>query len=69
LINFNGWVYSYQKYKKMSINKKKLNQVAKGLLTLKSVEHKRPKEPTKADLNRKFVMRLDKKGTPYIKEV
>ncbi|MDE0471462.1 MAG: hypothetical protein OXH57_05935 [Ekhidna sp.] len=53
----------------MPINKKKLDQFAKGLLKLKSVEHKRPKEPTKADLNRKFVMRLDKNGTPYMKEV
>ncbi len=46
-----------------------LSKVAVALLKSNVVEHKRPKEPTKAELNKKFVMRLDRKGSPAIKEV
>lgn len=49
------------------LNQKTLDKVAKGLLKPNSVEHSRPKEPTKAELNQKFVMRLDRKGNPTIK--
>lgn len=51
------------------IKQKTLSKVAKGLLKPNAVEHKRPKEPTKAELNKKFIMRLDRKGNPTIKEV
>ena len=34
-----------------------------------AVEHKRPPKPKKKDLNRKFTMRVDKKGNPKITEV
>ena len=51
------------------MNKKKLDKVAKGLLSLNGVEHKRPKEPTKEDLNRRFVLRVGKAGELNMKEV
>jgi hypothetical protein len=51
------------------LNPKTLHKATKGLLKANAVEHKRPKEPTKAQLNKKFVMRLDKKGNLAIKEV
>ncbi len=43
------------------MKQKTLNKVANALLKSNAAEHKRPKEPTKAELNKKFVMRLDKK--------
>lgn len=51
------------------MKQKTLNKATKGLLKLNSVKHKRPKEPNKEELNKKFVMRLDRKGNPAIKEV
>lgn len=51
------------------LNQKTLNKVAQALLKPNAVEHKRPKEPTKAELNKNFVMRLDRKSNPTIKEV
>ncbi len=42
--------------------------MANALLKPNATEHKRPKEPTKAELNKKFVMRLDRKGNPTMKE-
>ena len=39
------------------INQKILDKVTKGLLSLKTVKYKKkPKPPTKKDLNKKFVM-------------
>ena len=51
------------------LNLNKLDKLAKGLLKLDAVKHKRPKDPTKADLNIKFVMRINKKGSVEIAEV
>jgi hypothetical protein len=33
------------------------------------MEHKKPKKPTKAELNKKFVLRVDRKGNLEVKEV
>lgn len=51
------------------LNQKTLNKVSKGLLKANPVEHKRPKEPTKAELNKKFVMRVNRKGNLAMQEV
>lgn len=46
-----------------------VDRAAKALLNAgKLPEHKRPKKPTKADMERKFVMRADRKGKPTIYE-
>ena len=51
------------------MNPKDLDRAAKALLNAgKLPEHKRP-NPTKEDLEKKFVMRLDRKGKPKLKEV
>lgn len=51
------------------IKQKTLNKASKGLLSLNAVEHKRPKEPTKADLNKKFVMRITRNGKMKMNEI
>ena len=48
------------------ISQKTLNKLATVLLKPNVIVHKKP---TKADLNKKFVMLLDRKGNPTIKEV
>ena len=47
----------------------KLDKAVRALLGLPGVKHKRPPPPTKADLNRKFVMRTDRKGKARIEEI
>ena len=51
------------------IDQKKLEKAAKALLNMGPVPHKRPPKPTKADLERKFKMKVDRKGKPAIEEV
>lgn len=51
------------------IKQKTLDKVAKGLLSLNAVKHKKPKEPTKADLNKKFVMRIARNGKVKMNEI
>ena len=47
----------------------KIDKVAKTLLNMPAPqEHKRP-VPTKKDLERKFVMRVNRKGEPVMLEV
>jgi hypothetical protein len=53
----------------MNKEQKTLDKVAKGLLNSKAAEHKKPKDPSKKELNKKFVMRVDRKGKASIKEV
>ena len=47
----------------------KVNKATSVLLSMDSVEHKRPPKPNKKDLNRRFAMSVDKKGIPKITEV
>ena len=49
------------------INTKTLDKVTKGFLSIQAVQHKRPKEPTKGELNKKFVMRISSKGKVEMK--
>ena len=51
------------------IQQKILKKVTQGLLSLNAVEHKKPKLPTKADLNKKFVMRVGRNGKVEMREV
>ena len=44
------------------INQKILDKAIDGLLKMPAVEHKKPKSPTKNDLNKNFVMRVGKNG-------
>ena len=54
----------------MLLKRKILDKVVRALLMLPAPdERERPPEPTKEDLERKFVMRLDQKGKPTIREV
>ena len=53
----------------MNKNMNILKKVSKGLLSGNVVKHERPKKPTKADLNRKFTIRFDKKGNRVMKEI
>ena len=46
-----------------------VDKAAKLLLGMDAVEHKRPSKPTKKDLNRRFSLKVDKKGKPKITEV
>ena len=48
---------------------RKLEKAMRALLRMPGVKHTRPPAPTKEDLERKFVMRVDRKGNPTIKEV
>ena len=51
------------------MKQKNLDRAAKALLNAgKLPKHKRP-NPTKEDLKRKFVMRVDRNGKPTLKEV
>ena len=47
----------------------KVDKAASVLLGMDAVEHKRPRKPTKKDLNRKFTLSVDKKGITKITEV
>ena len=48
----------------------KINKAVKVLLGMPAPEERNlPPVPTKKDLERKFVMRVDKKGQPHIREV
>ena len=51
------------------MKQKKLDKAARVLLGMPAVKHKKPPPPTKADLNRKFVMRTDRKGKARIEEI
>ena len=51
------------------MNKAILAKVARALMSMGPVNHERPKNPTKKDLQRKFKMRVDRKGKPSIREV
>lgn len=51
------------------INPRALACAVRALLRMRNVPHVKPPAPTKEDLERKFVMRTDKRGNPYIKEV
>ena len=47
-----------------------LDKVVRALLLLSAPDgREQPPEPTKEDLERKFVMRLDRKGRPTIREI
>ncbi len=48
---------------------KRLGKAIRALLRMRAVPHQRIPKPTKADLERKFVMRVDRSGRPTIKEV
>ena len=52
----------------MAARRKKLDRAANALLSMKEVRHERPKKPTKGDLERRFKMKLDRKGNPSIVE-
>ena len=49
-------------------DKERLSRAGKALLAMQSKNGPRPKIPTKADLNRKFVLRIDQKGKPCLIE-
>jgi len=52
------------------MTEKRLKKVVRALLRMPAPdEHKRPPEPTKEDLERRFVMRIDRSGKPRIDEV
>ena len=51
------------------MNQKALAKAAKALMSMGPVSHERPKKPTKKDRQRKFKMRVDRKGKPSITEV
>ncbi|MCY4128805.1 MAG: hypothetical protein OXG15_06130 [Gammaproteobacteria bacterium] len=48
---------------------KRLDKAIRALLRMPAPPHVRPPTPTKADLERKFVMRVDRSGRPRIEEV
>ena len=51
------------------MNQDKLDKAAKALLNMGPVPHKRPPKPTKKDLERKFKLKIDRKGNPSMEEV
>ena len=51
------------------MNKKKLDQAIKGILDAGPVDDIPPPPRTKKNMNRKFRMRLDRKGKPIMEEV
>ena len=51
------------------MNQEKLDKAAKALLNMGTVKHKRIPKPTKRDLNRKFKLKVDRKGNPSMVEV
>ena len=53
----------------MTAKRRKLDRAANALLGMSETEHKRPSKPTKADLERRFRMKIDRKGNPSIVEV
>ncbi len=46
-----------------------IDKASKMLLKMGPVPHKRPKKPTKEELNKRFKLVVDPKGNPFIKEV
>ena len=53
----------------MSSTQKKIDKATKALMKMPAPkEHVRP-IPTKKDLEKKFVMRVDRKGQPSMREV
>ena len=48
---------------------KKLDKMIRALLRMPSVPHVHPPTPTKADLERKFRIRLDRNEKPRFEEV
>ena len=46
----------------------KLDRAARLLLKMGPVPHEKVKDPTKADLRRRFKLRSDRKGNPKIEE-
>jgi hypothetical protein len=51
------------------MNQGKLAKAAKALMSMGQVKHERPKKPTKRDMQRRFKLRVDRKGKPSITEV
>ena len=50
--------------------KNKVEEAARVLFKMGPVRHKRsPKKPTKKEMERKFKMSVDRKGSPSIQEV
>ena len=47
----------------------KIDKVAKTLLNMPAPQERNRPIPTKKDLERKFVMRVDRKGKPFVREV
>jgi len=47
----------------------KLDKAVMSFLNTSAVPHKRPKKPTKEELNKRFKLVIDSKGKPTIKEV
>jgi len=47
----------------------KLDKAVMSFLNTSAVPHKRPKKPTKEELNKRFKLVIDSKGNPTIKEV
>ena len=46
-----------------------MDKAGSALMKMGPVPHKRPRKPTKKDLERKFKMNVDSEGKPTIKEV
>ena len=53
----------------MSKEKEKMEKGASALLRMGQASHKRPRKPTKRDLERGFKMMVDRKGNPRVVEV
>lgn len=53
----------------IKINQQVLDKAVKGLVNMRTVEHKRPKEPTRANINKHFVMRAGRNDKAVMKEV
>ena len=50
------------------MTKEALDKAAKALLKMGPVPHKRPRKPTKKDLERKYKMTYNRKGKPVIRD-
>lgn len=53
----------------MSKKQKTLNKLTEGLVNLPSIDHKRPKEPIKEELNKKFIMIIGNNGKLEMKDM
>ncbi|MCY3769935.1 MAG: hypothetical protein OXG56_11325 [Gammaproteobacteria bacterium] len=51
------------------MNQTKLDQAIEGIMRMRSIPHKRPKKPTRKDLERRFKLKIDDKGKPVMQEV